>query len=53
MAKREGQKVKGCKKSGRTIKKAGRVGSAISSFVRNKITAAEYFRQTNQKSKHD
>lgn len=51
MAKREGEKVKGCKKCGRTKKKHARFGSAISSFVRNKISAEEYFRQTNQKYK--
>jgi hypothetical protein len=51
MAKREGQKVKGCKKCNRSKKKKERYGSAISSFVRNKISAAEYFKQTNQKVK--
>ena len=51
MAQRQLTKVKGCRKCGRNKKKKERFGSAISSFVRNKITAAEYFKQTNQKSK--
>ncbi len=51
MAKREGQKVKGCRKCGRTKKKSAAYGNSISNFVRGKITAAEYFKQTNQPHK--
>lgn len=42
---------KGNKKYGREKKKRERKGSIISLFVRNKITAAEYFKQTNQANK--
>lgn len=48
MAKREGQKVKGCRKCGRTKKKNDRKGSAISLFAKGKISAADYFKATNQ-----
>lgn len=48
MAKKQGQKVKGCRKCGRGKKKQdGRV-KPLSAFVRGKITAAEYFKLTNQ-----
>lgn len=48
MAKKEGQKVKGCKKCGRTKKRKERFGNAISAYVRGKITAKEYFALTSQ-----
>ena len=51
MAKRETQKVKGCKKCGRTKRKRERAGSPLSLFVRNKLTASDYFKQTGQKTK--
>jgi hypothetical protein len=47
MAKRESQKVKGCKKCGRSKRKNS--GSALALYVRNKITAEQYFKETNQK----
>lgn len=50
MAKRQpqtaSQRVKGCKKCGRSKKKGRDV--ALSSFVRGRITAQEYFKLTNQ-----
>lgn len=51
MAKKESQKVKGCKKCGRTKRRKERAGSPISLFVRNKITGTEYFKLTGQKTK--
>lgn len=51
MAQRQKQKVKGCKKCGRTDRRRSRFGSPISLFVRNKITAKEYFALTNQSFK--
>lgn len=48
MAKREITKVKGCKKCGRNKKRAARYGNPISLFVRNQITAKEYFNLTLQ-----
>lgn len=51
MAKKEQQKVKGCKKCGRTGKRRARYGNAISAFVRGKITAKEYFAATGQSYK--
>lgn len=51
MAKREGQKVKGCRKCGRTKRKNDRKGSTLSLFVRGKINATEYFKATNQSVK--
>lgn len=51
MAKKEGQKVKGCRKCGRNKKKSAGKGSAISLFVRNKISAREYFSLTSQSFK--
>lgn len=48
MAKKEGQKVKGCSKCGRNKKKSANKGSAISLFIRGKISAKEYFVLTNQ-----
>ena len=51
MAKKESQKVKGCRKCGRTKKRLSRFGSPISNFVRGKITATEYFKLTNQSFK--
>lgn len=47
MAKTQTQKVKGCKKCGRSKRKDS--NSALSLFVRNKITAENYFKVTNQK----
>lgn len=58
MAKPKGQqakqgdtKVKGCKKCNREKKKRARKGSPISSYVRGRITAKEYFVLTNQACK--
>lgn len=51
MARKEQQKVKGCKKCGRTGKKASRFGSPISLFVRGKISGKEYFALTKQSYK--
>ncbi len=51
MAKKEQQKVKGCRKCGRAARKETGRGSAISLFVRNKIEAKEYFALTNQTCK--
>jgi hypothetical protein len=48
MAKRDGQKVKGCRKCGRNKKKSANKGNAISLFVRNKISAREYFSLSGQ-----
>lgn len=45
------QKVKSQRKHGRGKKKAAGKLTAISAFVRNKISAAEYFKQTDQKVK--
>jgi hypothetical protein len=49
MAARESQKVKGCRKCGRSARKG--VGTPISLYVRNKITAKEYFSLTGQSFK--
>ena len=51
MAKKESQKVKGCKKCGRTKRRNANKGNAISLFVRNKISAREYFSLTGQSFK--
>ena len=54
MAKREGQKVKGCKKCGRKHRqafRAAKIGNATSLYVRDKISAKEYFVLTNQAHK--
>lgn len=51
MAKREQQKVKGCRKCGRNKKKSANKGNAISLFVRGKITAKQYFLLTKQSCK--
>lgn len=52
MAKKKVQKTKGGnKKHGRSKKKAAAKGNSISNFVRGKISAAEYFKQTNQPHK--
>jgi hypothetical protein len=51
MAKKQGEKVKGCHKCGRAKRRAARSGSPISLFVRNKITAKEYFSLTGQSHK--
>jgi hypothetical protein len=51
MAKKQGQTVKGCRKCGRGKKRLSRFGSPISLFVRDKISAKEYFRLTNQAAK--
>lgn len=48
MPKKESQKVKGCRKCGRS-KRKGTLISPLSLFVRNRISAVEYFKQTNQK----
>lgn len=50
MPKKESQKVKGCKKCGRT-KRKGTKTTSLSLFVRNRISAVEYFKQTDQKIK--
>jgi hypothetical protein len=50
MAKKQSQKVKGCKKCGRSTRK-GSSTSPLSLFVKNFITASEYFKLTNQKTK--
>jgi hypothetical protein len=49
MAAREKQKVKGCKKCGRSARKIA--GTPISLYIRDKITAKEYFAQTGQQYK--
>jgi len=51
MAKKEHQTVKGCKKCGRNLRKEEHIGNTISLYVRNKITAEQYFKTTNQKVK--
>lgn len=54
MAKKESQKVKGCKKCGREARKlfrAARYGNATSLFVRDKISARDYFSLTGQSFK--
>lgn len=51
MPKVERQKVKGCRKCGRSSKRAESIGNPISLFVRDKITAEQYFKLTNQKVK--
>lgn len=43
MAKQQTQKVKGCKKCGRSKKRSAAKGNAISLFVRDKISAKEYW----------
>lgn len=48
MAKKEGQKVKGCRKCGRAKNRQARSGNPISLFVRDKITAKDYFSLTGQ-----
>jgi hypothetical protein len=48
MAKREHQKVKGCRKCGRVKRKEAGKGSALSLFVRGKIDARTYFSLTKQ-----
>jgi hypothetical protein len=45
------QQGKGCRKAGRADKKAKGRTTVLSSFVRNKISAEEYFKKTNQKVK--
>ncbi len=50
-AKQGDTKVKGCKKCNREKKKKARKGSPISSFVRGRITAKEYFLLTGQSFK--
>jgi len=47
------QKVKGCKKCDRNKKKKARAGSPISLFVKNKISANEYWKLTQQKFRND
>ena len=49
MAKKEQQKVKGCRKCGRGKRKQAGRGSAISLFVRGKIDGKQYFALTGQK----
>jgi len=55
MAKKEGggKGKKGNKKYGREIKKRSNRGSTISLFVRNRITAEEYFRKAGLSLKRD
>lgn len=48
MAQKESQKIKGCKKCGRSKKRKARFGNSISAFVRGKISAKEYFALTSQ-----
>lgn len=48
MAKASDSKIKGCKKCGRAKNRQARAGSPISLFVRNKITAKDYFLLTGQ-----
>ena len=48
-AKQQGKKKGGMRKHGRNKRKAMRYGSAISRFVRGKITGEVYFRLTRQK----
>lgn len=43
MAKKQTQTVKGCKKCGRTARKQAAVGTPISQYVRNVISAKDYF----------
>jgi len=52
MAQKQTQKVKGCRKCGRGKKRAAGKGSALSLFVRGKISAADYFKASNQSVKH-
>jgi len=49
MAQKQTQKVKGCKKCGRSKKKG--LDSNLSAFVRGLISAEEYFKKSNQKIK--
>jgi len=49
MAQKERQKVKGCRKCGRSARKNST--GPLSLFVRGKITAKEYFSLTNQTCK--
>jgi hypothetical protein len=49
MAQKQTQKVKGCKKCGRSKRK--NKDGVTSLFVRNKITAEQYFKTTNQKAR--
>lgn len=49
MPRRDTQKVKGCRKCDRTVKKQAAIGTPISQYVRNKISAKDYFSLTNQK----
>lgn len=51
MAQKQQEKVKGCKKCGRNKRKQSNKGSAISLFVRNRISAKDYFTLTNQITK--
>lgn len=51
MAKKQSQKVKGCRKCGRSKKRDTGKANPISFFVRGKITAEVYFKQTGQKFK--
>ena len=48
MAQKQTQKVKGCKKCGRSKRKAAAKGSAFSLFVKGKIDGKQYFALTNQ-----
>jgi hypothetical protein len=51
MPQQQTQKTKGCRKCGRSKKKDAGKSSFLSLLVRNKISAEEYFRKTNQKAK--
>jgi len=46
MAKKESQKVKGCRKCGRSSRKG--LDMNLSMFVRDKISGHDYFKLTNQ-----
>lgn len=48
MPQKKTQKVKGCRKCGRIKRKNEGKSSSISLFVRNKISAEQYFKDTGQ-----
>lgn len=51
MAKQQTQKVKGCRKCGRSKKRNAAKGNAISLFVRGKISAKDYWNMTGVTAK--
>lgn len=51
MAKKQSQTVKGCRKCGRSKRKAAGTTTPIALFVRGKMTAENYFKATGQKAK--